>query len=37
VSGSIAVTGAKGFAGGHLLARLGARAISLDVGRGLVD
>jgi len=30
VSGSIAVTGAKGFAGGHLLARLGARAISLD-------
>ncbi len=30
MSGSIAVTGAKGFAGGHLLARLGARAISLD-------
>jgi GDP-4-dehydro-6-deoxy-D-mannose reductase len=31
VSGSIAVTGAKGFVGGHLLARLGSRAISLDV------
>ena len=30
MSGSIAVTGAKGFVGGHLLARLGARAIALD-------
>jgi len=30
VSGSIAVTGAKGFVGGHLLARLGPRAISID-------
>jgi GDP-4-dehydro-6-deoxy-D-mannose reductase len=30
VSGSIAVTGAKGFVGVHLLARLGPRAISLD-------
>jgi GDP-4-dehydro-6-deoxy-D-mannose reductase len=30
VSGSIAVTGAEGFVGGHLLARLGPRAISLD-------
>jgi GDP-4-dehydro-6-deoxy-D-mannose reductase len=30
VSGSIAVTGSKGFVGGHLLARLGARAIALD-------
>jgi GDP-4-dehydro-6-deoxy-D-mannose reductase len=30
VSGSIAVTGANGFVGGHLLARLGPRAISLD-------
>jgi GDP-4-dehydro-6-deoxy-D-mannose reductase len=30
VSGSIAVTGAKGFVGGHLLARLGARALELD-------
>jgi GDP-4-dehydro-6-deoxy-D-mannose reductase len=30
VSGSIAVTGAKGFVGGHLLALLGARAVPLD-------
>jgi GDP-4-dehydro-6-deoxy-D-mannose reductase len=30
VSGSIAVTGAQGFVGGHLLARLGPRVISLD-------
>ena len=30
MSGSIAVTGAKGFVGGQLLARLGRRAISLD-------
>jgi GDP-4-dehydro-6-deoxy-D-mannose reductase len=30
VSGSIAVTGAKGFVGGHLLARLGGRALALD-------
>jgi GDP-4-dehydro-6-deoxy-D-mannose reductase len=30
VSGSIAITGAKGFVGGHLLARLGARALALD-------
>ena len=30
MSGSIAVTGSKGFVGGHLLARLGARAIALD-------
>ena len=30
MSGSIAVTGAQGFVGGHLLARLGARAIALD-------
>jgi GDP-4-dehydro-6-deoxy-D-mannose reductase len=30
VSGSIAVTGAKGFVGGHLLARLGPQAFSLD-------
>jgi GDP-4-dehydro-6-deoxy-D-mannose reductase len=30
VCDSIAVTGAKGFVGGHLLARLGPRAISLD-------
>jgi GDP-4-dehydro-6-deoxy-D-mannose reductase len=30
VSGSIAVTGGKGFVGGHLLARLGPRVISLD-------
>ena len=30
MSGSIAVTGAKGFVGGHLLARLGARAFPLD-------
>ena len=30
MSGSIAVTGANGFVGGHLLARLGPRAISLD-------
>ena len=31
MSGSIAVTGAKGFVGGHLLARLGGRALALDV------
>ena len=30
MSGSIAVTGAQGFVGGHLLTRLGARAIALD-------
>ena len=30
MSGSIAVTGGKGFVGSHLLARLGARAIALD-------
>ena len=30
MSGSIALTGAHGFVGGHLLARLGARAIALD-------
>ncbi len=30
MSGSIAVTGAKGFVGGHLLARLGARALALE-------
>jgi GDP-4-dehydro-6-deoxy-D-mannose reductase len=30
VSGSIAVTGANGFVGGHLLARLGERALALD-------
>jgi len=31
VSSSIAVTGAKGFVGGHLLARLGGRAVPLEV------
>ncbi|HEU5065888.1 MAG TPA: GDP-mannose 4,6-dehydratase [Gaiellaceae bacterium] len=31
MSGAIAVTGAKGFVGGHLLAWLGSPAISLDV------
>jgi len=30
VTGSIAVTGAKGFVGGHLLERLGSRAVSVD-------
>jgi GDP-4-dehydro-6-deoxy-D-mannose reductase len=30
VSGSIAVTGAKGFVGGHLFARLGEQALELD-------
>jgi GDP-4-dehydro-6-deoxy-D-mannose reductase len=30
VSGSIAVTGAMGFVGSHLLARLGGRALALD-------
>jgi GDP-4-dehydro-6-deoxy-D-mannose reductase len=30
VSGSIAVTGAKGFVGGHLIAMLGGRAVPLD-------
>jgi GDP-4-dehydro-6-deoxy-D-mannose reductase len=30
VSGSIAVTGANGFVGGHLLARLGSKAIAID-------
>jgi GDP-4-dehydro-6-deoxy-D-mannose reductase len=30
VSGSIAVTGANGFVGGHLLTRLGARAVSVE-------
>lgn len=30
MSGSIAVTGAKGFVGSHLLARLGERALELD-------
>jgi GDP-4-dehydro-6-deoxy-D-mannose reductase len=30
VSGSIAVTGAKGFVGGHLLSRLGSRAVAVD-------
>jgi GDP-4-dehydro-6-deoxy-D-mannose reductase len=30
VSGSIAVTGAKGFVGAHLLARLGGRALELE-------
>ena len=30
MSGSIAVTGAKGFVGGHLLVRLGGRALALD-------
>jgi GDP-4-dehydro-6-deoxy-D-mannose reductase len=30
VSGSIAVTGAQGFVGGHLLARLGSRAVALE-------
>ena len=30
MSGSIAVTGSKGFVGGHLLALLGARAVPLD-------
>ena len=30
MSGSIAVTGAQGFVGGHLLDRLGGRAVSLD-------
>jgi GDP-4-dehydro-6-deoxy-D-mannose reductase len=30
VSGEIAVTGAKGFVGAHLVARLGARAVALD-------
>jgi GDP-4-dehydro-6-deoxy-D-mannose reductase len=37
VSGSIAVTGAKGFVGGHLLAHLGRRAISLDADVTDVD
>ena len=31
MSGAIAVTGAKGFVGAHLLARLGARAVALDL------
>jgi GDP-4-dehydro-6-deoxy-D-mannose reductase len=30
VSGSIAVTGAQGFAGGHLLAQLGAQGVALE-------
>ena len=30
MSGSIAVTGANGFVGGHLLTRLGARAVSVE-------
>lgn len=30
MSGAIALTGAKGFVGAHLLARLGARALALD-------
>jgi len=30
VSGVIAVTGANGFVGGHLLARLGSRAVSIE-------
>ncbi len=37
MSGSIAVTGAQGFVGGHLLARLCPRAISLDADVTDVD